>query len=285
MVQSGHEPIQPVEFESRLHPSLPVEVLEGHELFKRVSPAALDVPQRPTFHALILCHTDQGSHTVDFEEIPAEPGRLVQIRPGQVQVWNTTEELRCTIVLSQPALFPSQPWFPGHRSFCDLDDRARSAAERMISVLADEQRHFDGDEPTSRLMVSLFTALIALFDRTSQSSGEPRLPEVYLAFREAIERDLGASHDVVDYARVLGYSPRTISRACQQVTGLTAKRVLTDRLALEAKRLLVHSDSPAATIALRLGFSEATNFTKFFTRNSGYSPSAYRTRHRHAQRV
>ena len=45
---------------------------------------------------------------------------------------------------------------------------------------------------------------------------------------------------------------------------------------LEAKRLLAHGDQPAAKIAARLGFSSATNFTKFFHQRTGTSPLAFR---------
>jgi AraC-like DNA-binding protein len=121
---------------------------------------------------------------------------------------------------------------------------------------------------------------LALFDQARADTVGTRLPQVFLAFRNAIETDLTHRHDVVDYARHLGYSARTITRACQQVTGQTAKAVLTDRLVLEAKRLLVHTDTPAATISAQLGFSEPTNFTKFFTRNTAHSPTSFRNLYR-----
>ena len=129
-------------------------------------------------------------------------------------------------------------------------------------------------------MIAIFDALVALFDQARADTVDTRLPEVYVAFRNAIETDLTHRHDVVDYAHHLGYFARTITRACQQATGQTAKRVLTDRLVLEAKRLLVHTDNTAATISRQLGFSEPTNFAKFFTRNTNNSPTTFRQFHR-----
>ena len=279
MVESGQEQIRPVDFDSRLHARLPVEVIERQELLARVDPTHLAAPQRPSFHAFLLMRSTPGSHTVDFTEIPAQPGRLLQIRPGQIQVWNTQVDFDATFVLSQPATPSTQPWFPGHSSYCDLDDGAQATAETLIDALRRQQTRFDDDQPTSRLMVALFNAFAALFDQASADTGDPHVSKVYEAFRTAIETDLSHRHEVVDYARHLGYSARTITRACQQATGQTAKRVLTDRLVLEAKRLLVHTDSSAATISARLGFSEPTNFTKFFTRNTTHSPTTFRQIH------
>ncbi len=48
-------------------------------------------------------------------------------------------------------------------------------------------------------------------------------------------------------------------------------------MTLEAKRLLAHSDLPAARIADRLGFDDAANFSKFFRQRTGLAPGAFRT--------
>lgn len=281
MVESGQQQIRAVDFESRLHAHLPVEVVERQELLGRVDPAFLAAPQRPSFHMFMLSRSHRGSHTVDFTEIAVQPGRLFQIRPGQIQVWKTAVDFDATLVLSQPAAPSTHPWFPGHGSYCDLDTAAATTAETLIDALRRQQTRFDGDQPTRRLMILLFDALSALFDQARADTADTRLPDVYVAFRNAIETDLTHRHDIVDYARHLGYSARTITRACQQATGQTAKRVLTDRLVLEAKRLLVHTDTPAATISAQLGFSEPTNFTKFFTRNTAHSPTSFRHHYRH----
>jgi AraC-like DNA-binding protein len=44
--------------------------------------------------------------------------------------------------------------------------------------------------------------------------------------------------------------------------------------------MLVHTDNPVATISSQLGFSEPTNFTKFFARNTSQTPTAFRDLHR-----
>lgn len=45
---------------------------------------------------------------------------------------------------------------------------------------------------------------------------------------------------------------------------------------LEARRLLAHSDLPAARIASRLGFADATNFAKYFQQRAGRTPIGFR---------
>jgi transcriptional regulator GlxA family with amidase domain len=45
---------------------------------------------------------------------------------------------------------------------------------------------------------------------------------------------------------------------------------------LEAKRLLVHTQLPIGTITAEVGFSEPTNFVKFFRRRKGVLPFKFR---------
>ena len=279
MVETGQPPIRAVDFESQVHARLPVEVVERQALFARVGGELLIPPERPSFHLLVLTRSQRGSHTVDFTEIPSRPGRLIHVRPGQIQVFNTSVDFDATLVLAQPELTSARPWFPGHASYCDLDDEAMATVEAVIAALGRQQARFEGDQPTSQVMTSLFAVLLALFDQAQTDTNDTPLPEVYIAFRNAIETDLTHRHTVADYARRIGYSARTVTRACQRATGQTAKRVLTERLVLEAKRLLVHTETPAAAISAQLGFSEPTNFTKFFTHNTTKTPSAFRDLH------
>ena len=71
-----------------------------------------------------------------------------------------------------------------------------------------------------------------------------------------------------------------MARAVTAVRGTTAKAVIAARINLEAKRLLVHTDLAVAGIAQKLGFDEATNFSKFFKLEVGCAPAEFRKRQR-----
>jgi AraC-like DNA-binding protein len=81
-------------------------------------------------------------------------------------------------------------------------------------------------------------------------------------------------------ARALGCSERSLTRATREVVGMSAKELVTARLVLEARRRLAHSTTPVARISDDLGFSEATNFVKFFRRETRTTPRAFRTTQR-----
>lgn len=58
--------------------------------------------------------------------------------------------------------------------------------------------------------------------------------------------------------------------------------MIATRIALEAKRLLVHTSLTVALIADELGFDDPSNFVKFFRREVGCAPIEVRARYQPA---
>ncbi|MEV7359688.1 helix-turn-helix transcriptional regulator [Kitasatospora sp. NPDC091276] len=135
-------------------------------------------------------------------------------------------------------------------------------------------------ELTGVLLRQLLGALLIRMARLPDPAGRPALSPpgagVYPAFRRELERSFAATRSVEDYAARLGYSPRTLTRACLAATGRSAKQLADARVALQAQRLLAHTDLPVAAIGRALGFTEATNFGKFFARETGRTPGDFR---------
>ena len=280
MVRSGHGSIRPVDFEGQEHPDLQVEVLDRTDLVQRVGAEFFARPDRPSFDTLMFVHRGTGVHTVDFERVALAPGRLLRIRAGQVQGWDPHADVEATLVVSRGVAPRPPAGTAGQPASCNLGADSSLTAAALLDTLRREQRRFVGREPSIRLMAHLVGALNALMDSAQPAQATGERPAAYLAFREAIEQDLRSSHHVRDVARRIGYSERTISRACLRVTGRTAKGVLTDRLVLEAKRHLAHTDRTVTAIASELGFTEPTNFHKAFVRETGLSPTRFRAEHR-----
>jgi AraC-like DNA-binding protein len=127
------------------------------------------------------------------------------------------------------------------------------------------------------LLIRLQIAREQLLDSPAKDS---TLARYFRKFRHAVEQKFHEWHQISAYAKALGLSEKTLSRATQEVTGLPAKAYLSKRIALEAKRMLAHTSWPIAQVADKLGFDEATNFVKFFRREAGFAPSEFRKHHR-----
>lgn len=88
----------------------------------------------------------------------------------------------------------------------------------------------------------------------------------------------GGRFSVDDAATAFGVNRRTLARRLGDL-GTTFKQLLDEARHGEAQRLLRAPDSPVAEIAERLGYSDATTFTRAFARWTGMSPREWRSRH------
>ncbi len=81
-----------------------------------------------------------------------------------------------------------------------------------------------------------------------------------------------------DYATALGVSVSTLNRACQEALGSTAKKLIQERLHIEAKRRLIYTQETLDQISCDLGFKDAAYFSRAFKLMEGAAPNSYRKR-------
>jgi AraC-like DNA-binding protein len=251
--------------------------------------------ERAQFFMLLRVTGGSGQHYVDFRALSLRPGQLVLVRPGQVQQWRLTRELRGDLLLVDPAvlqpkrgtgafamsdLLQVQDW-PGRLS---LSAREMQDWDRLADLLRDELSAPTIDDLGTVLARELFHCLMLRLARVvrRQDPGKERtaLDTLYRRFLDQLEATLSGRPTVDAIARRLGVSTSTLNRASHAGSGRSAKSVIDGRIALEAQRLLVHSGAASAVIGMELGFSEPTNFLKFFRRTVGQTPEMFRRRHR-----
>ncbi|WP_231679853.1 helix-turn-helix domain-containing protein, partial [Streptomyces clavuligerus] len=273
-------------------PGAPVpglEVTDLADLRRRVPERVLQRVHRADFHTLTLVTGGDGLHTVDFVDLPCRPGTLLWVRPGQVQRFHAAGEPTGPHVIFT-ADFPTvaPPIFGAAARLVadgfgptrwDLDDGPdRTALATLFDQIAAEYGRQPGTV-SPEILQSLLTTLLLHIDRLPRP--DPSVPRadpqgVYARFRAELERSYRRTRRAEEYATALGYSVKSLTRACLAATGQPVKQLIDARVLLEAKRLLAHTDDPVSVVARRLGFSEPTNFGKFFTRRAGVTPGDFR---------
>ena len=82
-----------------------------------------------------------------------------------------------------------------------------------------------------------------------------------------------------DFANALNLHPNYLNSVIKSKTGKTINEWVSARLLSIAKALLVNTNYTAKEIAYRLGFSEATHFSRFFRKHTKATPSQYKKAH------
>ena len=274
-------------------PALQIETFTLGALARRISPAHLLYPRRPEFHHLILCTAGEGAHYVDFERYDCRAGTVLHARPGQVLQFAIGRGLDAQLVLFTPTfLLPNriraeqsagmvEPVPPAVK----LDVRAEDqlGVRRGFEAIVTEYRATDGAALSAQILQHLLHALLLRLARASNRATPQVISEatdrIYRRFLAQLERRFAQTRRVEDYARDTGCSAKTLGRACIAACGKPPKELIDSRVSLEAKRLLAHTRLPVGVIAVETGFSEVTNFVKFFRRCEGVLPSRFREKY------
>ena len=277
---------------ARLDP-IGVELLTLSELRARVSTRQLFETERVEFFMVLVATAGHGEHLVDFERFRLRVGHVVFVRPGQVQQWQPATGLEADVLLINPAvvrpmastsrqatksLLRQEEW-PAHFK---LGAEGLAAWQSLAALLRRELDQPSLDELSAAMAHELLVCLMLSVSRSA--TGHASAPTVQAVLVRRLRRELEAlvhtRPSVALLARKLRVSTSTLARTCKDVLGHSAKEEVDRRVALEAQRLLVHSTSTSVAIGELLGFSEPTNFVKFFRRRVGTTPEAFRQSHR-----
>ena len=154
--------------------------------------------------------------------------------------------------------------------------------EALLDILRAEIERPPGPE-SAELRRHLLTSVLLWAQRWREAELEGRGAtgadvELHRRFQELLERDFTTSHEAGHYADELGTTTGTLSRLLTRLTGRSTKQLITDRVTLEAARLLRFSDLSIKEIAARLGFTDQFAFSKAFKRQRGEAPLDFRAR-------
>jgi AraC-like DNA-binding protein/mannose-6-phosphate isomerase-like protein (cupin superfamily) len=283
-----------------------MDLLDFTELRRRARDRGLGeldggAPHRAAFPQLLLVCEGGVRLAVDFAEQRLRPGDWLWIRPGQVhQFEEGLADSAGLVVIWRPGFIDS-PAIAALRAAPPYDQRPLRPEGRQREAVELALRHLthEFEDLTSlplpvhiEVLRSLLSTLVLRLAHGGEDGTGPGPRSLragtgeeeyaaygtFVRFHQAVERDFARTRRVEDYARALGYSVRTLTRACLAATGHPAKEYIDARVVLEARRQLVHTGTPVLAIAADLGFRDASDFTKFFRRREpeGLTPAEFR---------
>jgi AraC-like DNA-binding protein len=260
-----------------------VEAETVAQLLARAGAAEFATTQRLDFHVLLVVTRGRATHMVDFTDHELGPGSALWIRAGQVQRWGDLSRFDAYLLGFPVGLLDPETdrlaevesvYGPRHWQLTGHQQAA--LAPLLDSLLALSPDTDLAAELRRAALTHLLGAFLLRLVGFATEEAAPRLPSTYVSFRDLVEERFARDHSVKAYADALGWSTRTLARVTRQAVGTTPKRVIDDRVLLEARRLLAHTDRTVARIGSSLGFDDRSNFTAWFEHRAGMLPSAFR---------
>lgn len=272
---------------------LPAEVLTVQDLRQRAPAEHFEKLQRADFYRLFGVFDGYTAPMVDFSRFEAHAGDWLLVRPGQVFRYDFSRAWTGWLLVFRPdsiaAAAPSRTpdEFDLLRRIDDLACRHTLQSDQhdwlhrtLQQMQQDAALAEDLALRDALLRLQLATALLRLSQWQVPDAGgsvqQLARQASFRRFRKLLDADFATRHQVQDYAAALGMSEKTLSRVCLAAAGVPAKALINQRKLLEAKRLLAHTTRSVHAIGSELGFDEAGNFVKFFRKESGTTPAAFR---------
>lgn len=106
---------------------------------------------------------------------------------------------------------------------------------------------------------------------TTHDVNQKRVYEFMLLLEENYQQERNAEF----YAGELGLSAKRLNQILKSKLDKTVVQLIHDRVILEAKRQIIHSENTLKEIAYSLGFTDRPYFSRFFKKQAGVSPEEF----------
>ena len=170
---------------------------------------------------------------------------------------------------------------PAHFCHCIDIEPIASLISNMLKELVKEKNLEQAEFPenASSLLRCIFVALYRHapnafpFDDNNISSTVQKI-------KQNIENNLSAEQSLQELAAEFHVSQYYLSHVYKQVTGYSIKNYRMLCRIAEARELLTNTSMSISDISDRVGFPDTSNFSKYFKKKEGYTPSQYRQIHK-----
>ncbi|WP_423148843.1 AraC family transcriptional regulator [Rubrolithibacter danxiaensis] len=250
----------------------------------------LILPHRHSFFHVVYFTSGKGNHTIDFKQFPVKPFQIYFMIPGQVHSWNFEGQVDGYIInfsatffqsfLLKPGYLQKFPFFSGIADECVLDvqpflqERTRQLFEDLI-VETSVSKKTDLDK-LRILILHIFILVDEIASKPKQSPAASYNYTILKNFQKLIDLNFNNLRLPKNYAELLFITPNHLNGLCNEILGVSAGELIRNRIALEAKRLLINADLSISQIAFKLNFKDNSYFTKFFRKQTGITPEEFR---------
>ncbi|MCC8088794.1 MAG: helix-turn-helix domain-containing protein [Rikenellaceae bacterium] len=253
------------------------------------SPGLFAYPKRAEFYQLIIAEEGVTDIIIDFNRITLKKRDAVLISSGQVYGFDADTDCNGTMLLftdsffsvsEQEASFLFDSEILNPSSLNKIVNFDEDFYYRIMPLMCKEYSRNPDLLQTAvihnLLEILLFTAERIISEKTELKSYSCDC--VSRKFSNLVEAEFTERRSVKFYAGKFGVSEKILNATVYRKTGRTPKEYISNRIILEAKRLLCHTTISAKEISYTLGFDEPTNFNKFFRKYTGLSPIEFRER-------
>jgi AraC family transcriptional activator of pobA len=245
---------------------------------------------RHTFYHLVFFTAGSGTQQIDFKQFPVKPGLIYFMIPGQVHSWdfktspdgyilNFSSDYLSSFLLNS-AYLDKFSFFSGEptEQVIQLSEVVQAKATSIFEDMLKEGKNEVPlqDDLVKTLVIKLFIEIARAQVPNIPLTGNAYNHTLLKSFQKLIATNYAQLRLPKQYAALLYITPNHLNALCNDFLGVSAGRLIRDRVILEAKRLLINLELRIAEIADQLSFADQSYFIKFFKKYEGITPEKFR---------
>jgi AraC family transcriptional activator of pobA len=256
-------------------------------------PSYLNDPGRKDFFEIVWLKNEDPLHALKLEDNNVKGDWIYLIPPYRVHQLNKAGKNGELISFKREILEEGDKEFlldlfkifnvQGEFSCLRMDAEAAADLSNVYKLLSEEYNKGSENLPIVKtLLKALLLKLIQIKDLefTDHDINQTRVYE----FLMLLESNFLTVRNTDFYAGKLGISSKRLNQILKDKLDKTGMQIIHDRIILEAKRLIIHSEQTIKEISFELGFSDRPYFSRFFKKQTGESPDSFQKQvHNHVK--
>jgi len=248
-------------------------------------------PHRHNFFLCVLFTKGTGIHEIDFNTYEVKPGSVFFLKPGQTHYWKFENMPEGYIFLHTQDFYELHfskskleqfPFYYAHKNTPSLTLAANQISS-LESRFRDINEEYHGNLPYKKQKISSLISVTYIdlsryyvaFEPAKNISSLTNI-ETLRAFEKTIDIHFKTEKFAKFYADQLNITSKHLNRIIKTTLGKTTTDLIMDRVLLESKRLMVHSDNSLSENAEILGYKDYAYFSKVFKSKTNTSPLEFK---------
>ncbi|MFV8325137.1 AraC family transcriptional regulator [Flavobacterium sp. ZS1P14] len=245
-------------------------------------------PHRHNSYVLVFFTKGSGTHEIDFDVFAIQPGSMFFLQPGQMHHWDLSDDVEGFVIFYSQEMYNL---YFGQKTIGDYPfySSVNNKPEMVFDITETKMilPYFNGmiAETKENKMLKrdkILNLLDIIHIEIARKYSETNLHEAHSynvkikSFEVLLEKKFKTEKTPSFYASQLHITLKHLNRICNEILKKTTTEVITERIILEAKRMLMDKKMTINEIATELGFDDYSYFTRLFKKHTGMTPTVFR---------
>ena len=250
----------------------------------------INKPHKHDFYATFLFTKGSGFHEIDFNSYEVKENTVFLLSPGQTHNWALSDDTDGVIFFHSKAYYEAHyihdllsdySFFSNIRNqaVLYLDSTTEAEIVPMFTKLLKIGKHdsFKRKQWSLSVITQLYVELehALSVNRSAEINKHDHYYLTFLKFQQLVEENFINTKSVQQYADWMHITAKHLNRINRSILNKSTLEIITDRVILEAKRILIFGNRNISQVAEALGFTDFAHFSKLFKIKTGKTPTEF----------